>query len=78
MGSKRSACRILVGKAEGKRPMGRPRRRWEDNIKMGLREIGWGGVDWIDLAWVGDQWRDPVNTVRNLRVPYDVGKFLSS
>jgi hypothetical protein len=50
MGAKRNAYRILVGKPEGKRPLGRPKRRWEDNIKMNIREIGWGGMDWIDLA----------------------------
>jgi hypothetical protein len=50
MGAKKNAYRILVGKQEGKRPLGRPRRRWEDNIKMDLREIGWSGMDWIDLA----------------------------
>jgi hypothetical protein len=50
MGEKRNACRVLVGKPEGKRLLGRPRRRWEYNIKMDLREIGWGGMDWIDLA----------------------------
>jgi hypothetical protein len=50
MGDKRTAYRILVRKLEGKRPLGSPRRRWEDNIKMDLREIGWGGMDWIDLA----------------------------
>jgi hypothetical protein len=49
-GEQRNAYRILVGNPEGKRPLGRPRRRWEVNIKMGLREIGWGGMDWIDLA----------------------------
>jgi hypothetical protein len=54
----------MVGKPEGKRPLGRPRCRWVDNIKMDLREIGWDGVDWIDLA----QWRALVNTVMNLRV----------
>jgi hypothetical protein len=58
-----------VGKPEGKRPLGRPRRRWEDNIKMDLREIGWGGMDCIDLDQNSDQWRALVNTVMNLRVP---------
>jgi hypothetical protein len=58
----------LVGKPEGKRPQGRPRRRWEDN-RMDLREIGWGGMDWIDLAQDRGQWRVLVNTVMNLRVP---------
>jgi hypothetical protein len=64
-----TAYRILVGKPEGKRPLGRPRRRWVDNIKMGLREIGWDGRDWIELAQDKDQWRALVNTVMNLRVP---------
>jgi hypothetical protein len=59
--------RILVGKPEGKRPLGRPRRRWEDNIRMDLREIGWSGTDWIDLTQDRDQWRAFVNTVMNLR-----------
>jgi hypothetical protein len=63
-----NAYRDLVGKPEGKRPLGRPRRRWEDNIRIDLREIGWGGVDWIDLAQDRDQWRGLVNTVMNLRV----------
>jgi hypothetical protein len=68
-GEKRNAYRILVGKPEGKRPVGRPRRRWENNIIMDLREIGWGGMDWIDLAQDRKQWRALVNTVMNLRVP---------
>jgi hypothetical protein len=76
-GATRTAYRILVGKQEGKRPLGRPRRRWEDNIKMDLRERRWGGMDWIDLAQDRDQWRALVNTVMNLRVPYNFGKFLS-
>jgi hypothetical protein len=59
----------LLGRAEGKRPLGRPRRRWEDIIKMDLREIGWGSMDWIDLAQDRDQWRALVNMVINLRVP---------
>jgi hypothetical protein len=66
---KRNAYRNLVGKPEGKRPLGRPRRRWEDNIRMYLREIKWGGMDWVDLARDRDQWRALVNTVMNLRVP---------
>jgi hypothetical protein len=55
----------------------RPRRRWEDNIKMGLRELGWSGMDWIDLAQDRYRWGALVNTVMNLRVPYNTGKFLS-
>jgi hypothetical protein len=66
---KRNAYRILVGKPEGKRPLGRPRHRWEDDIRIDLREIGWGGIDWIDLAQDRDQWRAFVNTAMNRRVP---------
>jgi hypothetical protein len=62
-------CIILVEKHEGKRPLGRPRRRWEDNIGMGLREIMWGGVDWIHVVQDRNEWRVLVNTVMNLRVP---------
>jgi hypothetical protein len=69
IGEKCNAYRILVGKPEGKRPLGRPRCRWVDNIKMILREIGWGGMEWIDLVQDGCQWRALVNTVMNLRVP---------
>jgi hypothetical protein len=69
LGEKQNAYRIVVGKREAKRPLGRPIRRWVDNIKMDLREIGWDGVDWIDLAQDRDQWRALVNTVMNLRVP---------
>jgi hypothetical protein len=69
MGEKRNAFRILVRKPEGKRPLGRQRRRWVDNIKIDLREIGWDGMDWIDVAEDRDQWRALVNTVMNLRVP---------
>jgi hypothetical protein len=68
-GEKRNAHRLLVGKLEGKRSLGRPRRRWVDNIKMDLREIGWGRMDWIDLAQDRDQWRVLVNTVMNLLAP---------
>jgi hypothetical protein len=69
MGERRSAYRALVGKPDGRRPLGRPRRRWEDNIKMGLREVGCGGMDWINLAHDRDRWRALVNAVMNLRVP---------
>jgi hypothetical protein len=69
MGEKRNAYRILVGKPGGKRPLRRTINRWVDNIKMDLRETGWDGVDWIDMAQDRDQWRDLVNTVLNLRVP---------
>jgi hypothetical protein len=68
MGETRNAYRILVGKPEGRRPLRRPRRRWVDNIKMDLGEIGWAGVDWIELAQDRDHWRALVNTVMNLRV----------
>jgi hypothetical protein len=65
----RNAYRILVRKPEGKRPLGRPRYRWEDNILMVLRETRWEGVDWMDLPQDRDQWWDLVNTVMNLWVP---------
>jgi hypothetical protein len=64
-----NAYMILMGKPEGKRPLGRQRCRWMDNIKMDLREVGWNGMDWIELAQVRDQWKALVNTVMNLRVP---------
>jgi hypothetical protein len=69
MGEMGNAYRILVGKPERKRPLGRPRRRWVDNIKMDLREIGRDGVDWIYMAQDRDQWRALVNAVLDLRVP---------
>jgi hypothetical protein len=69
MGETRNPYRILMGKPEGKRPLGRPRRMWADGIKIDLREIGWGGIDWIELAQDRDQWMALVNTVTNLRVP---------
>jgi hypothetical protein len=69
MGEKRNAYRILVGNPEGKRSLGRPRRRWVDTIKIDLREIGWEGVDWIDLGQDRDQWRALVKAVMILRVP---------
>jgi hypothetical protein len=70
MGERRGAYRALVGKPEGRRPLGRPRHRWEEHIKMDLREVGWGGgTDWIDLAQDRDRWWALVYTVMNLRVP---------
>jgi hypothetical protein len=69
MGERRNAYRILVGNPEGRKPLGRPRRRWVDNIKMDLREVGWDDRDWIDLAQDKDRWRAYVNAVMNLRVP---------
>jgi hypothetical protein len=68
-GGKRNAYRLLVGKPEGKRPLGRPRRSWVDNIRMDLGEVRWGEVDWIGLAPDRDRWRVLVNSVMNLRVP---------
>jgi hypothetical protein len=69
MGAKRNVYGLLVGKPEGKRPLGRPRRRWLNNIKMYLVEVGWGGMDWIGLAKDRNRWRALVNSVLNLRVP---------
>jgi len=69
MGEGRSVYRGLVGKPEGKRPVGRPRVRWEDNIKMDLQEVGCGDMDWIELAQDRKRWRALVNAVMNLRVP---------
>jgi hypothetical protein len=66
---KRDAYRILVGKPDGNRPLGRPRQGWVDNIKMDLKEIGLDGADWIDMAQDRDQWRALANTVLNLQVP---------
>jgi hypothetical protein len=68
MGEGRGACRILVGRPEGRRPLGRPRRRWEDDIKMDLQVVGWEGVVWIGMAQDRDRWRAVVNAVMNLRV----------
>jgi hypothetical protein len=69
MGEKRNAHRLLVGKPEGKSPLGRPRGRWMDNIRMILGEVGWGDVDWLGLAKDRNRWRAVVNSVLNLRVP---------
>jgi hypothetical protein len=65
---KRTAHGVLVGKPEGRRPLGRPIHRWVDDIKINLRETGWGGMDWIHLAYDRDQWRALVNTIMKLRV----------
>ena len=69
MGERRGVYRVLVGKPEGKRPLGRPRSRWKDNIKMELQEVGCRGMDWIELAKDRDTWRALVNEVMNFRVP---------
>jgi hypothetical protein len=69
MGEKRGVHRVLVGKPEGKRPLGRPRRRWEINIKIDVQEVGGGRGDWMELAQDRDRWRALVSTVKNLRVP---------
>ena len=68
-GDRRGVYRVLVGNSDGKRPLGRARSSWEDNIKMDLQEVGCGGVDWIELAQDRDRWRALVNAVMNLRVP---------
>jgi hypothetical protein len=68
VGEKRKVYKVLVGKPKGRRPLGRPRRRWEDGVRMDLREIGLGGVDWIRLAQDRDQWRAVVSVVMNLLV----------
>ena len=77
-GDRKGVYRVLVGKPEGKRPLGRPRGRREDNIKLDLHKVGCGGVDWIELVQYMERWRAFVNAVMNLRVPYNVGNFLTS
>ena len=76
MGKRRGICRVLMGKREGKRPLVRPRRRLEDNIKMDLQEVGYGGTDWNELAVDKDRWRALVNAVMNLQFQQNTGKFL--
>jgi hypothetical protein len=77
MGVKRNSYRLLVGKPEEKRPLGRSRHRWMENIRMTLGEVGWGDVDWIGLAQDRNRWRALVNSVLNLRVPLNAGKLSS-
>ena len=78
MGEEMGVYRVLVGKPEGKRPLGRPRRRWVDNIRIDLQEVGCGYMDWIGLAQDRDRWRTLVSTVMNVRVPWNGGNFLTS
>jgi hypothetical protein len=78
MGERRGVYRVLVGKPEEKRPPGRTRRRWEDNIKMDLQEVGCMGMDWIELVQDRDRWRALLNAVMNLRVPQNAGNILTN
>ena len=78
MGEEKGVYRVLVGKPEGRKPLGRPRRRWVDNIRMDLQEVGCGYMDWIGLAQDRDSWRMLVSAVMNLRVPWNAGNFLTS
>ena len=78
MGEERGVCRVLVGKPGGRRPLGRPRHRWADNIRMDLQEVGCGYMDWIGLAQDRDRWRTLVSAVMNFRVPWNAGNFLTS
>ena len=76
-GREKGVYRVLVGKPEGKRPLGRPRRRWVDNIRTDLQDVGCGYMDWIGLAQDRDRWRTLVTAVMNLRVPWNAGNFLT-
>jgi len=78
MGKRRGVYRVLVGKPEGKRQLGRPKSRWKRNNKMNLQEVGCGGMDWIELAQVRERRRELVTAVMNLRVPLNAGSFLTS
>jgi hypothetical protein len=78
MGQRKSVYRGLVGKPEGKIPLGRPKRRWQDNIKIDFQEVGCRGMGWIDMAQERDRWRALVNVVMNLRVLQNAGNFLTS
>jgi len=78
MGEEMGVYRVFLGKPEGRRPLGRPRRRWVDNIRMDLQDVGCGYMDWIGLAQDRDRWRTLANVVMNLRVPRNAGNFLTS
>jgi hypothetical protein len=77
MGDSRGAYRVLLGRYEGKKALGRPGHKWDDNIKIYLQEVGWGGVDWINLAQDKGRWGDIVNAVMNLRAAPSAGNFLA-
>ena len=77
MGERRGIYRVLVGNPEGKRPLGRPRQRWEDNIKTDLQKVGCGGMDWIELAQDRDRWWALENAVIDLHVPQNLGNFMT-